>query len=83
MGLWSGPFGDEDLPNEGIDQCTYTFTRPMLFSSPRAKEDGPARPCDAVPPGMKTQMIGLEATRERRPLHALSCTEEEGPGWLC
>ena len=94
MGLSSSPSGDEDLPNEGIDQGTYTSTRPLPFSSSCAKEDGPAWPCDDLPSGMKAQIVGLGrrtmtkgtsliASRERRPLHASSCTEEEGPGSLC
>ena len=78
---------------KGFDNGTYTFTRLLPFPPPCAKEDGPARPCDTVPAGMKTQIVGLErrmtkgtspiATRERRPLHALSCTEEESSGSLC
>ena len=65
MGLSSGPFGNEDLPNEGIHEGTYTSTRPLPFSSPCAKEDGPAWPCDDVAAGTKMRRRGLMSCEQR------------------
>ena len=53
IGLPHCPFGDEESTSWKKHQGTYTSPG-LCHSLPTcAKEDGPVRPCDAVPSGMK------------------------------